>query len=100
MLSEAVVSIMGGNILSKLRLIDRVVIPGSKAPMKIYTIDLDVAALALEEPLDTKGLVWNMRRRFKARQALESQKQSRLQLITSMEFENPDFKAMRKLYNE
>lgn len=103
MISQAVVELVGPEMAKVFRLIDYVVVPGSREPMKMYTVDVDPTVLKLEKPLNTENLVWNMRRRFKARQALEAQKQLKLSENLSMidELNNsPDFKAMRARFNE
>lgn len=101
LVSEAVVALISPELRVSLRLIDRVSIPGSKVPMDVFTIDLDYSALGLETPLQTEGLVWNLRQRFKARQALEAQKQGKINrsMITELE-SSADFKAMRARFNQ
>jgi len=87
---------MGG----KCRLIDRVIIKGSTAPIGLYSLDLDEDCLSIEQSRDTR-LQWNMRTRFKARQFLEAEKQVRMSHDVKMvnEFEgNNVFKQMRQRY--
>merc|ERR1719277_1103898 len=61
----------------KCRLIDQVIIKGSARSMGLYCLDLDYRSVQVadEKPLT---IVWNSRNRFKARQFLESEKNSKL----------------------
>merc|ERR1719161_2580391 len=103
MITETVAELMGAPVRRHLRHIDRVMVPGSKDPINLHTVDLDLQALTLEEPLQTEGLQWNLRRRFKARQAFEAAKQFKLKGGVSMALlldGSPDFVAMREKYKE
>jgi len=62
----------------KLRLIDRVLIPGSKHPLDLYSMDLDVYRLTPET--DGEAPTWNARQRFKVRQFMEAEKTKKLQV--------------------
>eukprot|EP00446_Apocalathium_sp_SHHI-4_P036658 CAMPEP_0177304586 /NCGR_PEP_ID=MMETSP0368-20130122/6729_1 /TAXON_ID=447022 ORGANISM="Scrippsiella hangoei-like, Strain SHHI-4" /NCGR_SAMPLE_ID=MMETSP0368 /ASSEMBLY_ACC=CAM_ASM_000363 /LENGTH=990 /DNA_ID=CAMNT_0018763177 /DNA_START=111 /DNA_END=3083 /DNA_ORIENTATION=+ len=73
MVAQSVVELCPVSVVSKCRLIDRVIITGSAAPMEIYCVDLDYRAVSVDtaEPLQ---IVWNTRNRFKVRQFLESER--------------------------
>merc|ERR1712159_209842 len=64
-------------IVQKCRVLDCVIVPGKKEPMKISTVDLDLSALQCEMPMKAEDMVWNARRRFKARQVREVSKSSK-----------------------
>merc|ERR1711871_921599 len=57
--TETVAELLSQPIHAHLRHIDRVQVPGSKDPFDLHTIDLDLQALTLEEPLQSEGLQWN-----------------------------------------
>merc|ERR1719235_1339887 len=85
------------------RVFDRVVVPGSKVPMKVWTVDLDTDALSIEMPPRLENVTWNARRRFKARQALEVQKNSKLHHQTTMHSlysSASDVAQMRKMFTD
>jgi class 3 adenylate cyclase len=77
LLSQNMVGLMSDPMIQACRVIDCVIVPGCKDPMRLLTCDLDTGILPIEPPLKTEGLVWNARRRFKARQVLEVQKTSK-----------------------
>mmetsp|Transcript_23680 Transcript_23680/g.55238 ORF Transcript_23680/g.55238 Transcript_23680/m.55238 type:complete len:1002 (-) Transcript_23680:128-3133(-) len=56
----------------KCRVIDRVIIRGSKVPLDLYGFDLDYMCLKVRRRRVT--LAWNPRQRFRARQLLEVEK--------------------------
>lgn len=103
LVSETIMKLMGPEMRSKVRLIDRVIVPGSKEPLRIFTMDLEVSVLPVDPPLQHEGLIWNMRQRFKARQALEAIKQSKLSagrcMVKDLEAME-DAKAMRARFSE
>jgi len=75
---------------------------GSKWPMGIYTIDLDTRAIVPHpHPDPNEEVVWNARMRFRARQALASQKSEKATLKME-EFLNglEDARIMSKKYTE
>lgn len=102
MISDAVATQMGYAVQSQLRLLDRAMVPGSKWPMGIYTFDLDPGAISPSpHPDPNEEVIWNARMRFRARQALATQKNEKSQMkmdefIAGME----DAKAMRACYTE
>jgi class 3 adenylate cyclase len=98
--AESVIRNCTQDILSVCRLIDRVRITGDKNPMELYCVDLDVASVEAdsEEPL---GFVWNTRNRYKARQFLESEKETKKSQDFSMAsvFEGDEtIRTMRRRY--
>jgi class 3 adenylate cyclase len=103
LISESIYKLFGSEMKSRVRLIDRVIVPGSKEPLRIYTMDFDVSVLPVDPPLCTDGLIWNMRQRFKARQALEAVKQGKLSpsrcMVKDLEAME-DAKAMRARFSE
>lgn len=97
--AESVVDLCSPDIVKKCRLMDRVHITGCKAPMRLYTIDLDHRSLTVYEPKST-GFLWSARDRFKARQFLEGEK---IKLrddigIGSLFNADNDIKQMRRAY--
>jgi len=100
MVAKSVVELCPKGVVSKCRLIDRVIITGSSAPMEIYCVDLDYRSVQVdnEPPLN---VVWNTRNRFKVRQFLESEKSA----MDAEGFDvgkvfdaDPTIKEMRKRY--
>mmetsp|Transcript_139076 Transcript_139076/g.361363 ORF Transcript_139076/g.361363 Transcript_139076/m.361363 type:complete len:967 (-) Transcript_139076:170-3070(-) len=100
MVAQSVVELCPQSVVSKCRLIDRVVITGSSQPMEVYCVDLDYRAVSVDtaEPLK---IVWNTRNRFKVRQFLESEKAA----MESDSFDfaevfdgDPTIRDMRKRY--
>lgn len=82
LVSETVVELCNAPIESKCRLIDKVVIKGSKVPIRIYSVDLDFRCLKQDPPM---RIPWNARQRFRARQHIETQKAAKLHLDCSIE---------------
>jgi len=74
--SETVVKMCTQAIASKCRLIDKVIIKGSRRPLEIHVIDLDVQVL--EVASQGQKIPWTTRQRFKARQILELEKATKL----------------------
>jgi hypothetical protein len=99
LVSQAVVENASSEMGSKCRLIDRVLIKGSTLPMHLYSLDLDSDAVVVDKPRDPK-LQWNVRMRFKTRQFLESEKQSRMarsyQIVQEFEGERVISRMRRK----
>merc|ERR1719387_2476014 len=77
LLSQTVMSLMGNPMVQKCRVLDCVIVPGSKDPMRILTVDLEISGLPVESALKAEDLVWSAKRRFKARQVLDVQKSSK-----------------------
>lgn len=76
LLSEAAWQFCTPQMASECRLIDRVLVSGSKAPMDLYCVDLDWRLLQLEEPAShiTALSRWKPKHRMVARQFLDSAK--------------------------
>eukprot|EP00928_Gymnodinium_smaydae_P024544 TRINITY_DN19832_c0_g2_i1.p1 TRINITY_DN19832_c0_g2~~TRINITY_DN19832_c0_g2_i1.p1 ORF type:complete len:973 (+),score=191.47 TRINITY_DN19832_c0_g2_i1:204-3122(+) len=73
--SESVVTLSNSEMDKYCRLIDCCSIRGSKVPLCIHSLDMDYQCLeVLPEGMPIK---WNNRRRFNARQFIESEKQSK-----------------------
>eukprot|EP00442_Polarella_glacialis_P058741 CAMPEP_0115062304 /NCGR_PEP_ID=MMETSP0227-20121206/8469_1 /TAXON_ID=89957 /ORGANISM="Polarella glacialis, Strain CCMP 1383" /LENGTH=807 /DNA_ID=CAMNT_0002447663 /DNA_START=134 /DNA_END=2554 /DNA_ORIENTATION=+ len=99
LVAESVVSICSPAIAAKCRLIDRVVITGSVQPMNLYAIDLSFDKLMVEPPLGPQR--WTSRDRFKVRQFLESEKESKMgEEVHMVDFfnSNSDIGSMRFVY--
>lgn len=77
--SQGLVELCTWGMSSYMRLIDKVVIKGSKEPMGIYSLDLDFRSLEVDVLGWTDGgccqpIVWNSHQRYRARQILEADK--------------------------
>jgi len=97
LVSQSVVELASDGMADVCRLIDRVVIRGSAKPMGLYSLDLDVSCLVVEEIWAPRK--WNPRERFKARQFLEMEKDNKLRDDMAVEFESDqDIMDMRELY--
>jgi hypothetical protein len=76
------------------RLIDHITVKGSKQPMKLYTIDLDVNALEV----DHRPMERMVRNRYKVRQLREVQKSEKWSnefVISDVFRKDPDIRKMR-----
>merc|ERR1719313_872195 len=85
---------------SKCRLIDRVHVKGSTVPLSLYSLDMDYMSVHTEHHREKQDQ-FNTRVRFKARQFLEAEKQSRISAAHHVvqEFEgNSTIKQMRQRY--
>lgn len=100
LLSESVMRMCTPKIAATLRLIDRVVIAGSREPFNLYVIDFDVRSLTVEPP-SSKQWIWNSRTRFRVRQHLEMEKglkfKEEFDLLEVM-LRDPDIATMRFRY--
>jgi hypothetical protein len=86
----------------KLRLIDTVMIKGSKVPIHLYALDLDCMSLQVDV-VKPRRFVWNLRQRYRARQLLEAEKNRKWSSKTSMaaDFDaSHDVQIMRRRYTE
>merc|ERR1719253_1229910 len=100
MVAQSVVQLCPADLRAKCRLVDRVVITGSKLPMELFCVDLDPKALKVEEQARL-NVVWNTRTRFKVRQFMEAEKEamSSPNLDIAAVFEaDPLIREMRKRY--
>jgi len=73
--AQSVVELCTPELRSKCRLIDRVIITGSKSPMDLFCVDLSPSCVTLEE-LEPLSIMWNTRNRFKVRQFMETEKEA------------------------
>jgi len=84
---------------SKCRLIDKVDIKGSKEPLELYVVDLNVTALEVRDK--TRIIPWTLRQRFRARQLLEIEKRRKwaddYDVVGQFDIW-PGLKSMRKRY--
>jgi len=99
LLSESVMRMCSPGIAATLRLIDRVVIAGSRDPFNLYVIDFDVRSLTVEPP--TKQWLWNSRTRFRVRQHLEMEKNLKFREefdLLEVLLRDPDIATMRFRY--
>merc|ERR1719160_1160152 len=55
LLSQTMMSLMSNPMVQACRVIDCVIVPGCKEPMRILTCDLDVSVLPVEQPLKMEG---------------------------------------------
>jgi class 3 adenylate cyclase len=87
LISQTVIDMGSTEMGEQCRLVDRVVIRGSTAPMELYALDLDYEPLQIEElPCGVKR-GWNLRERFKVRQFLEVEKTKHVEHALIEEFE-------------
>jgi len=73
LVSQSVVELTSQSMRNKFRLIDKVLIGGSKVPLELYVLDLETCDLKIRDM--NCRLAWTTRLRFKARQLLEIEKQ-------------------------
>ncbi|CAE7861948.1 ODA1, partial [Symbiodinium sp. KB8] len=76
MVAQSVVDLCDYPIRSQCRLIDKVIVRGSPAPMELYCIDLDYMSVEVDLTSRPKGIAWNTRQRFKVRQQIEQEKKA------------------------
>jgi len=99
LVSDVVVGLCGADLASKLRLVDKVILPGSQQPHELYVLDLDTSALKAEKL--RPELSWNTQQRCIARKLLEAQKKANWSSSKSVHEEfmhTPDIRTMRKRY--
>eukprot|EP00401_Gymnodinium_catenatum_P002808 CAMPEP_0117519466 /NCGR_PEP_ID=MMETSP0784-20121206/32664_1 /TAXON_ID=39447 /ORGANISM="" /LENGTH=973 /DNA_ID=CAMNT_0005315423 /DNA_START=19 /DNA_END=2940 /DNA_ORIENTATION=+ len=83
LISEAVRDLSTPGMAQKCRLIDRVIISGSKTPLTLHTLDLDYMRLRVD-PVRGRSFAWSTRQRFKVRQFLEVEKTKKMEEAFSM----------------
>eukprot|EP00440_Ansanella_granifera_P008143 gb/GFBE01008812.1/.p1 GENE.gb/GFBE01008812.1/~~gb/GFBE01008812.1/.p1 ORF type:complete len:959 (+),score=205.21 gb/GFBE01008812.1/:1-2877(+) len=71
--AQSVVDQCGQDMRSRCRLIDKVIITGSPAPMELYCVDLDYMSVDIDRSARPK-VNWTTRQRFKVRQWMEQEK--------------------------
>jgi len=98
--TETVIKRCSKQMASMCRLVDRVQVKGSKAPLSLFVFDVDPQSMPLAEWYDR--LDWNVRQRFKARQILESQKEkkwaSKMNIVKTFVEDSVDVQALRDPY--
>jgi class 3 adenylate cyclase len=100
LLSESVMRMCTPGVAATLRLIDRVVIAGSRDPFNLYVIDFDVRSLTVEPP-SKQQWNWNSRTRFRVRQHLEMEKNLKFREefdLLEVLLRDPDIATMRFRY--
>eukprot|EP00427_Karlodinium_veneficum_P008349 CAMPEP_0169086980 /NCGR_PEP_ID=MMETSP1015-20121227/13993_1 /TAXON_ID=342587 /ORGANISM="Karlodinium micrum, Strain CCMP2283" /LENGTH=977 /DNA_ID=CAMNT_0009147191 /DNA_START=157 /DNA_END=3087 /DNA_ORIENTATION=- len=98
--THLVVQLCTKEMRKKLRLIDTVMIRGSKLPIHLYSLDLDYMSLKVDEA-KPRRFIWNLRQRYRARQMLEAEKNRKWSNTSSMvnDFdESHDVQVMRRRY--
>jgi len=98
LVTQVVIDLCNREIASKCRVIDKVMIKGSKIPLELYTIDLDFWSLKIVDNAN-RNFAWNARQRFKARQHIEASKNSKLRsdvAIVSAWNESSEIRVMRQ----
>lgn len=100
-ISESVARLCHKKMMSKLRLMDKVIIKGSTSPLELYSLDLDFMCLEALKT-STRTFVWNTAQRFRSRRQLELEKLRLWEEDNVLgEFEsNEDITAMRRIYTE
>jgi len=95
--SEAVVKQCCPGMREKCRLIDRVLVPGSRDPLELYCVDLDHMRLQVQEK--RRSGRFGAKLRMKARQYLEAEKvQKPYQDITELFDADADIQVMRNSF--
>lgn len=99
LVSEDVVQRCSFDMAKKLRLIDKVIIKGSKKPLMLYCVDMDYLSLRVDE--HTTPLLWNTQQRYVSRQLLEAEKHRKWEDSAPLHqlFETcPELAKMRRRY--
>jgi hypothetical protein len=100
LMSQAVADLCTKDLKAEFRLIDKVVIQGSREPVELHSVDLDYLALEVDSEV-WKQPVWNSQQRFHSRQILEQKKESLWDEKLSMAsifLSSPDIQLMRRRY--
>lgn len=97
--SQAVTRLCRKSMVKKCRLIDKVTLSGFTQPLELYTLDLDFNSIEVDDD-SRRGIVWNIRQRFRARQILENEKSRVWTEETALEeaFDNGGLSEMRQKY--
>jgi len=102
MLAQSVHELCGEELQDRCRLVDRVIITGSTSPIKLFAMDLDFLSLDVDHSSFGPSFVWNTRQRYRARQFLECEKNTKLipQIDIFSYFTNdPVIQEMRQAYS-
>eukprot|EP00415_Alexandrium_ostenfeldii_P003458 UN3458 len=75
--SDTVVTLCHQECRRHCRVVDRVIIPGSKVPMELYCVDIDPSCLNVGTDT-SRAIPWNPRQRFRVRQFLEVEKKGKM----------------------
>lgn len=100
LVAESVVSRCGLKMRNKCRLIDNVIIKGSARAMGLYCLDLDYRSVKVAEDAPL-GITWSTRKRFEARQILETSKNTKMAQdfdIANLLDTDPTLLVMRQRY--
>lgn len=98
LLSDALTKLMSESITAECRLIDRVVMPGSNAPIGLYTLDLDDMALDVEHRQPTRQ---DLRYKMQCEQRRQKHERWMDDYNMHMFFEiDPDVLLMRSKFTE
>mmetsp|Transcript_93782 Transcript_93782/g.146440 ORF Transcript_93782/g.146440 Transcript_93782/m.146440 type:complete len:1057 (-) Transcript_93782:94-3264(-) len=99
--SQAVVRLCNKPVASKTRLIDKVMLAGFTQPLDLYTLDLDIDNVRIDQPI-ARMFHWpNVRERFRARQFLEAEKQKKFAVdhdVAEEAYGQQDILEMREIY--
>jgi len=79
LVAESVVQLCTESMRKECRLIDKVIITGSKDAMELFSVDLDYMSLEVDnspKPEQIRGGAWSVRKRFQAREFLQKEKSS------------------------
>jgi len=98
LITDMVIDHCTASMSNRCRLIDKVIITGSKRPMELFSLDLDYLSLEVDkyQPLQ---ITWNTKKRFEARQFLDKEKAKKWEMEFSSYFdEDPYILQMRQIY--
>lgn len=100
LMTQAVIDLCNREMASKCRVIDKVIIKGSKIPLELYTLDLDFLSLKVDR--HSQDWPWSARHRFKARQNIEALKTNKLRAdvtMVSVWDDSSDIRIMRQRFS-
>jgi len=95
--SESIVKLCTENVAEMCRLVDCVIIKGSKAPLELFSMDLVASDLTVAEA--KPKMQWGLRHKFRCRQQMERQKENKWNEavhIADLFEESRDVARMRK----
>lgn len=93
--AQSVIDLVSYNMRAQCRLMDKVIIRGSPAPMELYCVDLDYMSVEVDFTERPK-VPWNTRQRFKVRQWMEQEKNAVLQKDLSAVLETDEVIAQMR----